>query len=155
MQTPTIKTLRRFYAKIKVNGYGCWEWQAWKDPKGYGYFFFNGKKTRAHRASFAIHRGVIPEDLIVMHSCDNPSCVNPEHLFVGTYSDNANDMHSKGRGNTPHGERHSQSKLKRKDIPKIRCMSNEGKTSKHIAAMFNVSKGAIQHVLKGRTWVRA
>ena len=94
----------RFWNKVNKEGQihfilrtKCWIWTAHKYPKGYGQFGFNGKVTAAHRVSWILHYGPIPEGLLVCHRCDNPSCVNPEHLFLGTAKDNAEDMGRKGR----------------------------------------------------------
>lgn len=90
----------RFYKKIKIVETGCWEWTAarYNNKHMYGSFRYNSKKTLAHRASYLIYNGDIPEGLLVCHTCDNEKCVNPGHLFLGTQSDNMQDMLSKNRG---------------------------------------------------------
>lgn len=106
---PTTLTLEeRFWAKVdKTPGQGrngdCWAWIGAKNKRGYG--IFNKGKTAlkksvvlpAHRMAYEIHMGVSAADLLVCHKCDNPSCVNPEHFFLGTHKDNAQDMSAKGR----------------------------------------------------------
>ena len=82
-------------------------WLASKDKNKYGKFRMPTKDLRAHRVSWVIHRGLIPEKTYVLHKCDNPSCVNPEHLFLGTNQQNMDDMNRKGRANPPKGDRHS------------------------------------------------
>jgi hypothetical protein len=92
--------LNRFWSKVKKTD-NCWEWQACKNEHGYGILNIGKRglgKIRAHRLSFIIHKGEIPESLLVCHRCDNPTCVNPEHLFLGTQKDNTQDMIKKGRG---------------------------------------------------------
>lgn len=89
----------RFWSKVKDTGY-CWEWQAGKDSSGYGTFKVFGKDEKAHRVAYSIINGDIPEDLHVLHKCDNPACVNPTHIFTGTPRDNMNDKIRKGRGKT-------------------------------------------------------
>ncbi|WAX26259.1 hypothetical protein [Ralstonia phage p2106] len=87
--------LDRLKAKVVVSDSGCWEWQASLSGRGYGLFWFEGKLWQAHRASYKIHHGDPGE--VVMHSCDNTRCVNPEHLESGTQVDNIADRDRKGR----------------------------------------------------------
>jgi hypothetical protein len=97
------KTSARFWVKVQKSGPDqCWTWLGAKIRTGYGYFRALGLNQRAHRVSFQIHKGEIPDGLYVCHRCDNPSCVNPEHLFLGTQFDNMADCKRKGRsGNQP------------------------------------------------------
>lgn len=97
------ETLDRFWDKVvpMMDDRGCWEWSAatFPKPRHYGCFHIRGKRgmQKAHRISWEIHNGQIPEGLCVLHRCDNPSCVNPGHLFLGTQGDNIRDMHKKRR----------------------------------------------------------
>jgi len=106
-----MKTLlERFNAKyIKIEG-GCWEWSASKHRQGYGRIRLGkkeGKTVQAHRVSYELFIGEIPSEKLVCHRCDNPSCVNPDHLFLGTHKDNMIDKYKKGRqGILPTGEDH-------------------------------------------------
>lgn len=88
-------------ARIKEMPSGCWEWQNAKNNRGYGKATYNGKLELAHRISYRLHNHrEIPKGMIVCHTCDNPGCVNPLHLFLGTYSDNMQDCKNKGRLDT-------------------------------------------------------
>lgn len=87
----------RFWAKIDTSGSGCWEWQGYTNRDGYGSFTIGGKTIRTHRAAYALVNGVIPQGLVVRHSCHNPACCNPDHLSVGTQRDNVRDMVEAGR----------------------------------------------------------
>ena len=91
----TEKQKAKFLAAIEKTN-GCWIWKAGKDKDGYGTIYI-GRHYRAHRVSYMIHCGAIPADNLVCHTCDNPSCVNPLHLFIGSSQDNVNDMVKKGR----------------------------------------------------------
>ncbi len=87
----------RFWPKvIKTNG--CWEWIGARCLTGHGKFWYNKRLGEAHRFSYEIHVGSIPKGMVICHKCDNPPCVNPEHLFLGTMKDNSQDMMAKGRG---------------------------------------------------------
>lgn len=133
----------------------CWGWS--KKTYGFGYANFSyrvsGSDGRpkqiyisAHRASWEIHFGPVPDGLFVLHSCDNPSCTNPNHLFLGTQLDNMRDRHQKGRVG------YIAKKLRPTDIPVIRSQISEGLSDARIAARFAVSGGAIWAIKKGRTW---
>lgn len=112
----------------------CWEWCGNLDRHGYGYFKFKRKHRKAHRVSWEIHYGPIPEGLGVLHRCDNPSCCNPNHLFLGTHQDNMDDMIAKGRGVIPpgfyaEGESNPGARFTNAQVRELRRLFVERKTS--------------------------
>lgn len=140
-----------FLKKMKPNNTtGCWEWTA-AVCDGYGRVRFQGKMQLAHRVSFELHFGSIPDGPLVCHRCDNPICVNPEHLFLGSHSDNMADMAHKGRrrGITAvHGERHGRAKITDADVATIR---SSGQSSVALAREFDVSDRQIRHIRAGKS----
>lgn len=88
-----------FWGKVVKTQGGCWEWTTPRDAQGYGHIQHNGKRYKAHRLSYLLNVGPFPAEQVICHRCDNPPCCNPEHLFAGTQSDNAQDMVRKGRMN--------------------------------------------------------
>ena len=91
---------QRFMAKVDLEQNSCWEWIAATDVNGYGRFWYKDQMRLAHRISYILFVEDVPEDLCILHSCDNRACVNPSHLFLGTQKDNIHDMIKKGRGRT-------------------------------------------------------
>ena len=91
-----LRIRARFTKKVSITD-GCWEWQAYRWPDGYGSFWYNGRNWRAHHISYMIHTGkTIPDGMVIMHTCNNKSCVNPEHLLLGTYSENIRQAYADG-----------------------------------------------------------
>ena len=115
-------------------------------PNGYGQFHLNGKTAYAHRVAFEIHNGYATDEF-VLHQCDNRKCVNPEHLFVGSFYDNMDDMVSKQR--QAHGERNSRHKLKAAEVVAIR---KEVGTHEKIAAKYGVSRTTVSMIRSGKIW---
>lgn len=160
----------RFMAKVEIQENGCWLWQGAKGKKGYGMFSMGPKykpdgsrrntMVGAHRASYLLFKGEIPEHdsyhgLCVLHKCDNPACVNPDHLFLGTNEDNVHDMDAKGRRvNGPsYGSAHGNSVLNEKQVLEIMELLKARKpTQKEIAKMYGVANTTINHIATGRLW---
>ena len=147
--------LERFNAKWVENPEtGCWDWTASKTSVGYGRFRVDSKTQGAHRVSYELHVGEIPDGLLVCHRCDNRKCVRPDHLFLGTNADNMRDRDQKGRQWTPRGESHGSSKLTQDDVAFIHwALPRWGYGGgAHLANFFGVHKTAINKIKKGRTW---
>lgn len=110
----------RFWSKVDKSG-DCWEWTACRTRAGYGQFKSDGRLHRAHRLAWALTNGPIPEGKHVLHRCDNPGCVNPDHLFLGSHQDNMDDMSNKGRRKNPGRSRivdpETESKIRSEFVP--------------------------------------
>src|SRR3990167_8959811 len=154
----TPEQIDNFWKKVDKTD-TCWNWIAHKLNYGYGGIRLNKKEQRAHRISWELHNGEIPKGLHVIHKCDNPPCVNPDHLWLGTHQDNMRDRSKKGRtsrhiGNLDlGGEKHGSSKLKEKQVIEIR---NLGKTGiyiqKELADLFGVHQTTINNILNNKYW---
>jgi len=130
----------------------CWEWQGTINT-GYGRFTYRGKEYAAHRTSYEIHHGPIPDGLFVCHNCpdgDNPRCVNPSHLFLGTSAENTADRDQKGR--QAKGTRSWNARLIESDILKIREMYSNGIPQKDLAVLFDMNSGTISSIIRGKSW---
>ncbi len=143
----------RFWAKVK-KGRGCWEWTAHKNWLGYGRIgeSVTRKILYAHRVSYTIHYGPIPDGLCVLHKCDNPGCVRPDHLFLGTEKDNAIDRQNKGRSNPCKGERHGRAKVTDSDIREMRRLDKLGWAHADIARRFGLSQPQVSGIISGKYW---
>ncbi len=150
--------MKRFWNKVdRRESNECWNWQACMTRLGYGLFWFSSKNRSAHRVAWILTHGEIPNGLHVLHKCDNPACVNPSHLFLGTQRDNIHDAIEKGRHKLPdnRGERCGTSKLTRTDVLEIRRLSGLGAKQKKIAAMFQVSQSNISMIVNHKNWSHA
>jgi hypothetical protein len=137
---------QRFENNIKKTE-TCWIWTAHKNSAGYGSIRDGKKRYLAHRFSYKKHFGIFDEKLFVCHKCDNPSCVNPDHLFLGTNNDNVKDMIAKGR-------QRNFSILKKEDVLCIKTLYAYGVfTHKQISEMFNVTRPNITQILNGKRWM--
>ncbi len=140
----------RFWEKVEKTD-GCWLWRGHVSPEGYGKIWGGrelGIPTGAHRVSYEIHKGEIPKGMVVMHSCDNRGCCNPDHLSLGTDADNARDKVAKGRHSF--GARRYNAKLDDAKVRHIRT-SPEIKTADFVR-MYGVSQSVITNARNGVTW---
>lgn len=174
--------LDRFMVKVeRIPGIDCWVWAGATKPNGYGNFLMNGKTMTAHRASVVLHAGAIPDGMVVCHKCDNPSCVNPEHLFVSTQAGNMADMDAKERRVAPDnrgelnpmfGKRHSEETKAKQSAAKTGVFAKEKHprasitleiaekiklakgtlTAKQVADQLVVSVHVVQNIWRGKTW---
>ena len=147
---PTITTEDRFWAKVDKTD-SCWLWTAAKVRHGYGLFHWpqgdRQAQGTAHRYSWRLHRGEIPAEMFVLHRCDNPSCVNPDHLFLGTHRENMKDKMAKGRWNTGHGKR-----IAPDTVRLIRREVNNGTSRGAMARRLGVSATMVSEICSGKRW---
>jgi hypothetical protein len=166
------KDIDRFWSHVDRSG-ECWLWIGSKRG-GYGRMYFQGRNHNTNRLAYEWFVAPIPEGLDVLHKCDNPSCVRPDHLFVGTHSDNMRDMGRKGRARlqqhpeqTPFGEQHwmhrhpeliprgeqnGSAKLTADQVREIRVLYSQGATKRYLARQFSVVPATIRFIVNGITW---
>lgn len=148
----------RFWSKVKTRGDDdCWVWTAstfGKKPYLYGSFKLDGHRQKAHRVSWILSRGKIPRGLNVLHKCDNPLCVNPNHLFLGTFLDNTIDMIRKGRrAPLPKGEESPMAVLSEAGVRSIKDDYSSGNCSQQeLALLYGVSQSHISRIVRGVRW---
>ena len=145
----------RFWPKVNKNGpNGCWIWTGARTRQGYGTIGPGGRGTPilVHRFSYSIHKGPLPDKGVIMHICDVPACVNPDHLVAGTQSQNILDAVAKGRQKTC--EDNPTSKLKNHDVIMMKRMYENGVLKSHIAKMFGVSKTWVKKIVTNQVWRR-
>ncbi len=160
------KLVDQFFERARVRSENeCWPWNRSLTLSGYGRLKSQGYTWRAHRLSYELFKGPIPEGMLVMHACDNPECVNPSHLSVGTHADNNADKAKKGRavsGEKHHsrtnpecllrGEKHGRTSLTREDVIEMRCLAREGVADKALAELYGISASQAWRIVKGKFW---
>jgi hypothetical protein len=147
--------IERFHEKYIIDEEsGCWIWQAATSGHGYGTMKIGGRKEAAHRISYEIHKGPIPEGMLGCHECDVRLCVNPDHIFLGTNLDNTRDMISKGRERYvgQKGASNPKAILDDKKVVEIIKLIAKGMTNRAIANRFGVSHGTVSLIRLGKCW---
>lgn len=147
----TDKQLRNFWRKVNKRGPDdCWEWLAYKNSSGYGFFaLLPLDMFLAHRIMYYLATGKQPGPLHVCHACDNPGCCNPAHFFLGTHADNMADKVAKGRSRPLKGVDNGRVKLTERQVLEIRA---SGETQDALAVKYGVSQGLISSIRVRRTW---
>lgn len=141
--------IERFNKKWQpITETGCWIWDGSDSGRRYGRFFINGKNAAAHRVSYTIHNGNIPKDMNVCHKCDTPACVNPDHLFIGTQSDNMLDREAKNRAN-----RKKQIQITGSMIKEIRDLAkNDQMEVSEIAKKYDINERIVWWAINYEGW---
>lgn len=141
----------RFWSKVdKTNE--CWLWTASRDTHGYGTFRRDGCVQKAHRVSWELTHGLIPDGLHVCHRCDVPACVNPDHLFLGTMKDNMQDRNAKGRAASKVGVNNGRARLTERGVVVVREMAVRGMTHKAIGDYLGLHESTIRYAVIGKHW---
>jgi len=142
-----------FWRKVKRGSPDeCWLWQGGKRGQ-YGSARYNGRSLGAHQVSYILHYGPIPDGLDILHSCDNPLCVNPKHLRAGTHLENMRDMINKGRDRHPHGEAlPTNIKLNDEKVREIRKLIVEGVSHREIGRRFGITDCAVSYIRNRKRW---
>jgi hypothetical protein len=142
----------RVKAQTEVNENGCHIFTGAKDDCGYGRIHQGKKLVRLHRATYEKVHGAIPKGKVIMHKCDVPACINPDHLVLGTQGINVQDMIDKKRNKIMRGSEHGMAKLTESDIPIIRQQLEIGQSCASIARHYGVSEGMIRHIKTNKSW---
>lgn len=145
------KQIIRFESKFSIGvGNSCWTWLGYRDRDGYGNFCLNGRPYQAHRISWAYYNNKeIPKGMLICHTCDNPSCINPDHLFLGTPKDNMVDKYNKGRNVNVRGAAVGNSKLTEQDVKHIRTSPMNNRV---LAKELGVTHSLISAVQLRKCW---
>lgn len=157
-QLPSIEN--RVWGKVKkASDAECWEWTGARTRAGYGTISYQNRPQYAHRLVYELTHGTIPDGMLICHTCDNPICVNPAHLWVGTKGDNNRDMIAKGRNwlqqspqRQARGEQQGSAKLTEAKVREIRRLHSLGHSSKALAVQFGISQSTAHTIISRKGW---
>jgi hypothetical protein len=138
--------------RIVVNESGCWNYTRYCDPEGRAKTQIGYKSIATARLSYIVFKQEPIGDKFVCHSCDNPSCINPEHLWLGTHQDNMIDRDAKGRCQRPIGTKNNKCKLTEADVAQIKADLAQGISGSEISRKFNVTPSAVSYIKLGKSW---
>ena len=149
---PLETAQERFFSSVSKDGpNGCHQWTGAVTLRGYGHIGIRYKMYSTHRLAWLIAYGEIPDGLHVLHKCDNPPCVNPDHLFLGSHADNAADREMKGRGAALKGEQNGSAKLTEHQVRELR-FNYPAMTQTKLAAMFGISQATVWNIVTRKSW---
>ncbi|MGE0539733.1 MAG: HNH endonuclease [Dehalococcoidia bacterium] len=151
---PRTSEAQRFWSKVdQSDADGCWLWKGYRARKGYGHFKRAGRHGRieqSHRVAWELTHGRPPDDMYVLHRCDNPPCNRPDHLFLGTLLDNAADCVSKSRQSM--GARNGRAKISEEGARVIRELRREGVTLSELSRRFGIDKSQVSRIVRNEAW---
>jgi len=141
----------RFITKVNKTA-TCWLWTGGLDSWNYGNYRLNGKCVKAHRYSYMINKGNIPEGMLIRHTCDEPKCVNPSHLILGTHQDNMNDRNQRNRQARNKGEKSGNAKANNDIVKEIRILYGFGFTHIELANKYNIGRTSVGLIINKKAW---
>lgn len=149
--------VKHFWSKVAIKSVDeCWTWQRGRTPTGYGQFRVDKTPISAHRFAWSLVHGTIPKGMFICHTCDNPPCCNPSHLFLGTPKDNVIDMTNKGRrgygASGLRGERHGNAILTESNIKEMRTLRESGSSLMELALRYNIARSTVSDICLRKAW---
>lgn len=148
----SLPVIERLMSRLAFGASDCWHWRGARSHDGYGTMRAMGEQ-KASRIAWKLFHGAIPAGMLVLHRCDNPACVNPEHLFLGTQLDNMKDMKAKGRRKgIGAGASNGRAKLTSEQVTRIRRLTEFGVPRKELSQQFGVSRSSIDRIIKNQSW---
>ena len=140
------------HVRVPLQKGACWEWTGNCPDGRYGHFSIDGEPVKAHRWIYEQLIGEIPDGLLIRHKCDNPKCVCPTHLTVGSHSDNTSDMIERGRNADRKGTKHPLARVREDEVQEIRRLCGQGMTQSDVADMYRISRSQIGKIIRRQNW---